>query len=174
MQRLHFATLILSALLLQACVSEKSKGVIVPESLIDKSSERVTFSLAAPSAKQDVVEWLNKDMPSRAELSCTGADAACSAVGQELEHHGVPIIQVEGQPKAVLIYDRFAAHACNNRFRDNSFNPNNHNHSAFGCSVSSNIVQSVADTAQFTNPPLMDNAPAIPAVKSVRKLQAQW
>ena len=173
MRNITALLLLASVALLQACTTYKSQGVITPESLIDRSSERVTFSLAAPSAKQDITEWLMKDVPSRVELECSGTDSVCGAITKELDHRAIPVQMgaAAGQPKAVLIYDRFVARACDNQFKDNSFNPYNHNQPALGCSVSSNVVQSVADSAQFINPPMMDNSSANQAVRAVRKLQ---
>lgn len=173
MRNITAITLLACVTLLQACATQKAPAITTAESLIDRSSERVTFSLAAPSAKQDINEWLAKDMPSRAELECTGDNGVCNMIAQDLEHRGVPVQMGAsgGQPKAILIYERFVARSCDNQYKDNSFNPFNRNYSALGCSVSSNLVQSVGDSTQFTNPPMMDNVPATQAVRAVRKVQ---
>jgi len=173
MRNITAITLLVCAALLQACATQKAPTIITAESLIDRSSERVTFSLAAPSAKQDVNEWLAKDMPTRAELECSGDTGTCAIIAQDLERRGVPVQMgtAGGQPKAILIYERFVARFCDNRYKDNSFNPFNRNYSALGCSVSSNLVQSVGDSAQFTNPPMMGDASATQAVRAVRKAQ---
>jgi hypothetical protein len=174
MRKLTAITLLACATLLQACSGQKAPNIITAESLIDRSSERVTFSLAAPSAKQDITEWLAKDMPSRVELECASGDnGLCNLIAQELDQRGV-LVQMGtavGQPKEILIYERFVARSCDNRYKNNSFNPLNRNYAALGCSVSSNIVQSVSDSAQFTNPPMMGDAPANQAVRAVRKAQ---
>jgi hypothetical protein len=172
MRASSIALLILSAGLLQACAMKSSK-IVSPESLIDRSAERVTFSLAAPSARQDITEWLIKDVPSRAELQCDGGDSVCAAIAAELDRRNVPVdaMQAGGQPRAVLVYERYAARACDNTYRDNSFNPLNSTNKALGCSVSQNLLQSVADGDQFTNPPMMGNAYGNQAVKAVRKAQ---
>ena len=173
MRNLTALTLLVCVSLLQACTTAQKTGFITPESLIDRSSERVTFSLATPSAKQDITDWLAKDMPSRVELECSGDNGVCSTIAQELDRRHVPLQMgaTGGQPKAVLIYERFVARACDNQFKDNSFNPFNHNHPALGCSVSSNLVQSVSDSTQFTSPAMMDGTPATQAIRAVRKVQ---
>lgn len=171
MKKSAFA-LFVCVVLLQGCAG-KRPAISSPESLIDKSSERVTFSLATPSARQDVTEWLKKDLPSRAEVECEASDGACILITKDLAANNIPV-EVnanEGQPKVVLIYERFAARACDNKFRDNSFNPLNRNQPALGCSVASNVVQSVANADQFVNPPMMGNSSAASAVKAVRRLQ---
>ena len=172
MKKSTFALFVCVAML-QACASQKSPAIYSPESLIDKSSERVTFSLATPSARQDIAEWLQKDMPSRVELECETGDGACAVIHGDLVAKKMPVELAAngGQPKAVLIYDRFVARACDNKFRDNSFNPLNRNQNVLGCAVSSNVVESVADGDQFVNPPMMGNASAVQAVKAVRKSQ---
>ncbi len=169
MKKSAFA-LFVCVVLLQGCAG-KRPAISSPESLIDKSSERVTFSLATPSARQDIAEWLQKDLPSRVELECEAGDGTCILVNKELSANNIPVEigAAGGQPKAVLIYERFAARACDNKFRDNSFNPLNRNQPALGCSVASNVVQSVANADQFVNPPMMGNASAAAAVKAVRK-----
>lgn len=166
-------TLLVCLVVLQGCAAQKRPTIYSPESLIDKSSERVTFSLATPSARQDVAEWLKKDLPTRAELACQANDGACALIQRDLSANNIPaeLSENEGQPKVVLIYERFAARACDNKFRDNSFNPLNRNYSPLGCSVASNLVQSVAGADQFVNPPMMGNSSAVSAVKAVRQAQ---
>ena len=171
MKKSAFA-LFVCVVLLQGCAG-KRPTIHSPESLIDKSSERVTFSLATPSARQDVTEWLQNDLPSRAEVECDASDGLCILVQRDLAIKNIPVEAgaAGGQPKVVLIYERFAARACDNKFRDNSFNPLNRNQSALGCSVASNVVQSVANADQFVNPPMMGTSSAASAVKAVRKSQ---
>lgn len=171
MRSVSFLTLVTTILLTAACSSGKPPAIVSPESLLDRSSERVTFSLAAPTAQQDIAEWLLKDLPSRVELECEGADTACNAVISDLERRRVPYQAgaTGGQPKAVFIYERLMARACDPKYQENSFNPLNRNHAALGCAVSSNTVQSVADADQFSNPPMMDRPAAAAAVRAVRK-----
>ena len=66
-------------------------------------------------------------------------------------------VDVTGAGQSVdMLYERVAAYNCVNRYVNNSSNNANLNHPAFGCSVASNIVQSVTDKRQFTNPALLD------------------
>ena len=53
------AIFVTGILALQAC-GGRNVSITTPESLIDRSSERVTFSLAAPSARQDIAEGCAK------------------------------------------------------------------------------------------------------------------
>jgi len=128
-----------------------------PESLLDASSEVVNLKITSAASVQEITNWINKDQPTRAELSCTDNEALCQKVQNVLRQFGVPVQHTSASSNNVaLIYERVLARDCENRYIDNTVNPYNLNHPSFGCSVAVNIVQMVSDKRQFTNPPLMD------------------
>lgn len=140
-----------------------------PESLLDVSSEVVSLQLGSESSIDQMVEWIDKDEPTRAELHCDGASPVCNAAKEVFKLYGINYNVVSGDGKAVdLIYERVLARDCDNRFMDNHINPYNMNHPSFGCSLASNMVQSVSDKKQFANPSLLGFRDAKKALHDVR------
>jgi hypothetical protein len=127
-----------------------------PESLLDQSSEVVNFELMDAQSVDEMVDWINQDQPSRAELSCDMGGAACSEAEQALNQFGVPVEMVPGHGNSVtLMYERVLARDCENRYIDNSINPYNLTHPTYGCSIAVNMVQMITDKRQLTSPPLL-------------------
>lgn len=158
---------------LSACAQQQA-SITRPESLIDLSAERVTFGLSGYTAKDDVINWAKKDQPSRAELTCSSSDATCRGVAIALDGMKVPYGMkdaIAGEPKAVLVYERTVGRACNPRYVDNSFNPENRVYQGMGCAVSANVVQQVSQQSQFTNPATLGNSDGSRAVQSYYKAQ---
>src|SRR6185436_10063197 len=72
-------TFVLSALLLlpAACSQVPQEAYFnrgSPESLLDMSSEMVSISLSDPTSSDELVNWINREQPSRAELACDNSD----------------------------------------------------------------------------------------------------
>ncbi len=131
-----------------------------PESLLDRSTERVSINLGEAGAQDELIYWLNQDQPTRAELNCTDGDFACAAARHTLEKFGVKDVKrapSQGGDAVHLIYERIVARDCDNRYLDNPHNPYNLNHPTFGCSMIVNTVQMVPDKRQFISPALHDN-----------------
>ena len=145
-----------------------------PEALLDYSSERVTFGLGTANALDDITAWVNKDQPSRAEVSCYALDSACSGLKRILTQFGVNFTEVpskDGGNSVVLIYDRVSARDCDNRYVDNATsNSLNLNHKTFGCSVAVNTVQMVGERSQFNNPQTLGSYDAESGIKAVEKV----
>jgi hypothetical protein len=140
-----------------------------PESLLDVSSEVVSLQLSSENSVDQMVEWIDKDEPTRAELHCDGSDAVCNAAKEVFKLYGINYEVVAGSGKGVdLIYERVLARDCDNRYMDNHINPYNMNHPTFGCSLASNMVQSVSDKKQFVNPSLLGFRDAKKAVHDTR------
>lgn len=140
-----------------------------PESLLEKSSERVSFSLAPKTALDDLTSWIDKDQPSKATLSCAKDNATCSRAAAVLKSFGVPYNYVAPKKKSsdiVLIYERITVQNCENSFVDNRHNFRNLHYPSFGCSVSANIVQTV-NSQQITNPALSGLSDAEKAVRAI-------
>lgn len=140
----------LVALSLSACAGGgqvEYTGATSPESLLDKSSERVAFSLANESSILELTEWVNGDQPSRAELSCSGGDTCLEAI-EVLEQFGIPyqsrMSATAAGPEVALFYDRVFTRDCSG------------DKNRFGCAVSANMVQMVADPQQLLEPSLLD------------------
>lgn len=150
----------LSALLLSACSQVPASEYYnrgTPYSLLDSSSEVVNVALVSEDSVTEVVQWIDQDQPTQAELHCLEGDPICTRTLETLESYRVPVTFVSAADNNLtLIYDRVVARDCDNRFVDNSINPYNLNHRTFGCSIAVNMVQAVGNKSQFTNPALLD------------------
>jgi hypothetical protein len=128
-----------------------------PFSLLDASSEVVNVALVSEDSVNEVVQWVDQDQPTQAELYCLESDPICLQTLETLEMFRVPVQYVPAADNnLVLIYDRVVARDCDNRFINNSTNPYNLSHRSFGCSNAVNMVQMVGDKRQFTSPALLD------------------
>jgi type IV pilus biogenesis protein CpaD/CtpE len=132
-----------------------------PESLLDYSSEVVNVKVSSSASVQELVDAVNKEQPTRAEVVCDPADPVCKEVKNVMQQFGVQAkyrLPGPGAPGSVaLMYDRLQARNCQNRYIDNTVTGyNNLNHPTFGCSTAVNIVQMVTDKRQFTDPGLLD------------------
>ncbi len=139
-----------------------------PESLLDVSSEVVSLQLNNESSVDQMVEWIDKDEPTRAELHCEGKDPVCDAAKEVFKLYGINYDTVGGGKGVDLIYERVLARDCDNRFMDNHINPYNMSHPTFGCSLASNMVQAVSDKKQFVNPSLLGFRDAKKAIHDTR------
>lgn len=127
-----------------------------PESLLDQSSEIVNFDLNDYGSLDELLNWVNQDQPTRAELYCMDGDTTCLEAEQVLQQFGVASVFVASSENMVtLVYDRVLARECENRYVENGVNPYNLNHPTFGCTMASNMVQMVTDKRQFTSPALL-------------------
>jgi type IV pilus biogenesis protein CpaD/CtpE len=145
-------TLLIVALsfLLTGCLSQQdgtlSSEPIRPESLLDISSERVSFTLELQDSLDELTEWVNNDQPSRAELYCTNNPDACRETENILNQFGIKFERKSGRDagdEVVLLYDRIFTRDCAGS-------------DSLGCSVSANTVQMVVDPRQFLDPTLLD------------------
>lgn len=139
-----------------------------PYSLLDASSEIVNVALVSPDSVNEVVQWIDQDQPTQAELYCLENDPICLQTLQTLEMFRVPVHYVSAADNnLVLFYDRVVARDCDNRYLDNPINPYNLNHKTFGCSTAVNMVQMVGDKRQFISPALLDFADAEKGIQNV-------
>lgn len=143
-----------------------------PHSLLDVSSEVVNVSLASEQSLDQLVDWVNQDQPTRAELYCLESDPLCQQAQQVLDQFGVPSTYTAAADNLVaLMYERVAARDCENRYIDNHINPYHLHHPTFGCSTAVNIVQMVGDKQQFVSPALLDYHDARKAAQVYRRYQ---
>jgi hypothetical protein len=139
-----------------------------PESLLDVSSEVVNLPIDSPANIQELINQVNKDQPTSAELHCSTSDALCEETENVLHQFGVPVKHSLSASGGVeLVYQRIMARDCESRYIDNTINPYNLNHPTFGCSLAANSVQMVSDKRQFTNPAMMGNSDASKAVQTL-------
>lgn len=148
------------AVLLSACSQIPDEAYFnrgSPYSLLDASSEVVNVALVSEDSVAEVVQWVDQDQPTQAELYCLDGDPVCMQTLETLEMFRVPVHYVSAADNnLVLIYDRIVARDCDNRYMDNPVNPYNLSHKSFGCSTAVNMVQMVGDKRQFTSPALLD------------------
>lgn len=125
------------------------------ESLLSVSTEAVTIDLNQRNALAQLTNWLNRQEPANAILSCSNR-RMCTRAGQVLDQFDVAYEERAGAGNNVsLVYERVMSRDCENRFITNHINPYNMNHPTFGCSTAANHVQMVGDKRQFTDPLLL-------------------
>ncbi|MCH2548260.1 MAG: hypothetical protein MK052_11730 [Alphaproteobacteria bacterium] len=148
------------AVLLSACSQIPDEAYFnrgSPFSLLDASSEVVNVALISEESISEVIQWVDQDQPSQAELYCLDGEEICMRTLETLEMFRVPVHFVSAADNnLVLIYDRIVARDCDNRYIDNPVNPYNLQHKTYGCSTAANMVQMVGDKRQFTSPALLD------------------
>jgi hypothetical protein len=173
MNHVRTAILSLGMLAMSACgspptaTSHLNRG---PESLIDLSSEIVHLSIASPSELKELAAWVEKDRPTRAQLSCVASTKQCVDAQKLLELQGVPVAMgTDAENSVTLVYDRILARDCDQRYVDNAHNSYNITHPHFGCAVSANIVQHVTDKQEFVSPNLSDAPSAVRGVNDINR-----
>lgn len=135
---------------------------IEPESLIDFSTEQVSFSLSSPSIQEDIANWLVHDKPTTVELGCSVNNKACSNIVKTLNLHNINYKLTDINNNVTLIYNKTLARDCNRVSRDKNGNLiRAHN---LGCAVSANIVQMVSDHKQFIESSVLDSQDATKSV----------
>lgn len=167
MRPIHSITALLLLGLTAACGRYEdgafSRGT--PERLLDVSSEVVNLSVASSAQVDELSQWVGRDQPTRAELYCSEGAPLCREARQVLELYGVPMLFVPSNSQTVtLVYERVLARDCKQAYEDKLDQWHNENHPAFGCSISANIVQHVAQKQQFISPNLSDYRDAESAV----------
>ncbi len=176
MLQLRNAMISVSALLIIAACTQIPQQAYFnrgdPDGLIEASQEAVNIEFGNASGMHDLEHWVNRRVPTQSELFCMDSESSCQKAKRLLGQFNVPYRQTAiPRNLAVLQYTSVAARDCEHRYIDNSINPYNLNHPAFGCSVASNIVQSVSERTQFVNPSLMDGPDGEKAVQNYREYQ---
>lgn len=173
-QHISKFTFLACLLSLSACGSTQPSEFSVdrgaPERLIDTSSEVSTFSLTSKNSLSKLSKALSGEPVSKAVLKCSLTSSKCAQAKEMLERRSIPFkVSAEKGNAVLLTYEKVVVRDCNPRFADNTKDSSRNNHPAFGCAVSANIVQSVTDKKDFTNPSLLDYPDAEKAVSSYRK-----
>lgn len=146
---------IIAVVLFVSACSTLPSVYVAPETLLNASSERVSFGLSDSASLQAISTWVEGDAPTRAELTCPVDGQLCSQARDLLNNYSVTSRVVEnagGDGSVVLLYDRIVARDCSSQ--------------QFGCSVSVNSLQMVADYRQYVHPNLSDPQDAQKAVES--------
>lgn len=167
---------VLTALLLGACSqipAEEYYNRGDPYSLLDSSSEIVNVALSSEDSINEIVQWIDQDQPTSAELYCLDGDALCMQALETLESFRVPVNYIPAADNNLtLVYDRIVTRDCDNRYIDNPINPYNLNHRTFGCSTAVNMVQMISDKRQLTSPALLDYMDGERAVQTYQLYRA--
>ena len=141
-----------------------------PESLLAVSSAIVSVEMVSEQSADEIINWIETDQPSRAEINCFEGDPLCAKAEGVLQLYGLEYeIVSSDHTEVLLVYERVLARDCENRFIDNSVNPYNLYHPTFGCSVATNMVQMVADKRQFISPTLLDYPDAASMVNAYNR-----
>lgn len=168
---------IISVFVLSACDKIAPEGFAnrgAPESLLDISAETVSVPLSSDHSIDELIDWVDQDQPTAAQLYCVESDVLCAAAEEVLSLYGVEYEFIPSESNVVnFVYERVLAHDCENRFVDNTINPYNLNHPTYGCSVSSNMLQMVSDRSQFVNPALSGYPDAERALKGYDRYLAE-
>lgn len=141
---------------------------VTPESLLDVSEERVTVSLHDRSSVSDMKDWIERDLPSRAEVFC-GNTSNCKAAQKILASFSVPYEEPQDasngqyEPAIVLYYDRVLARDCQCGYELH----HGHKVPVVGCATSANIIQMVTDRQQFTEPAMMGTTSSAHSAKAI-------
>ncbi len=137
---------------------------------MDVSSEVVSVEMVSEQSTQEIVNWIETDQPSRAEINCFEGDPLCAKAEETLQLYGLEYdITGSDRTEVLLVYERVITRDCENRYIDNSVNPYNLYHPTFGCSIAANMVQMVADKRQFVSPALLDYADAASMVNAYNR-----
>lgn len=147
-----------------------------PESLLELSTEAVNAKLTSPASVQEIIDTINKQQPTRAEVKCNESDSLCREVMHVMKQFAVPVkYSSSSANKVTLVYERVLTHNCQNRYIDETAgqgNLNNLNSPTLGCSVAINMVQMVTDKRQFTNPELMSSTSATKPIQAITNYDA--
>jgi len=139
-----------------------------PESLLDISTEVVNVGLTSQASVEKVIAVINKEQPTRAQVSCRDGDPLCRQVKSVMKQFKVPVQYHTAKASTVaIIYERVMARNCQNRYIDNAPNLDNLNSPTLGCSVAINTVQLVTDKHQFTDPALMGDPDAVKPLQAM-------
>ena len=148
-KKIHsFIFSVLALLAVSACAGHIIEEPVRPESLLDLSSERVSFSLSQSTSVEELTDWVNNDQPSRAEIYCTSTPEVCAEAKSVLQQFGIQFEEKAGRESGdeiVLLYDRIFTRDCDGESTG-----------AIGCSVAANQVQMVVDPRQYLDPALLD------------------
>lgn len=156
----HLSLIVTMSLALSACSQIPPQAYFQrgnPTSLLDASSEVVNVALTSEASVQEVVQWVDQDQPTSAQVYCLEGDAVCTQTLEALELFQVPVQYTSAADNMVALqYDRVVARDCEHRYIDNTVNPYNLNHPTLGCSTAVNMIQMVENKREFTNPVLLD------------------
>lgn len=121
--------------------------VVNLESVIHVSSEKVTISLNSIDFKEELIEWLNKDQPTKATLACHTKAHHCVEAEKILHSFGVPFhfSSDRDENTATLLYEKVVAKECVN-------NKTHAQNLPIGCAVTSNMMRMITDHNQLVKP----------------------
>ena len=139
-----------------------------PESLLETSSEAINIKISSDASVQELINLINKDQPSKAELKCVNGESLCEKTKKVLSQFGVKVQYVsQSSNVASIIYQRTLAKDCDQRYIDNPINDANLNHPTYGCATAANLVQMITDKNQITSPKLLGKSDAEKSLQTI-------
>ena len=133
MRNIYFLCAIL--LLLASCAQSDYRATrpISPESLTKHTIDKVVFSFQAKNFTKDLEDWIAKDVPDRAMISCDKNKVACEKAATVLKKMGISFLlknHDDLKDDIVIFYDSKERIDCSKIVEGKS---------NFGCAHSSNI-----------------------------------
>lgn len=170
MKNTNIYLLTLITVVLGACSEipkEAYNRPITPETLLDRSLERVTLNLSSKESLDTLTSWVERKAPGKAEVSCSESSKLCKSARKVLKSYGVDVVDSSSADSdIVLVYEKISARDCDSSYMDMPINPYNFNAPHFGCAVSANTIRMVSDRSQFYSPAMSGNSDASRAVKT--------
>lgn len=145
-------TIIIAVLYLAACTSSNNHfDLIEPEKLLAFSHEKISLPLTDSQSLNDIEQFINKDIPSKAEIVCGDEEILCHNAKKLFREKNIETSQVSAtdsvEPYISLLYDRIIAKDCS----DEKY---------FGCANAVNTIQMISSYKQLVKPDLIDPASA--------------
>ncbi len=138
-------TSICAAVILFSCSHPRNQ--VTTASLLSTSSETVSLSVLDTSTLQTVKNFILEGKPSSAQVSCPNTKPICKKLINLLQTNKIEYKEAFlNEQKVLLIYEKTNAKNCPS--------------SAFGCSVSANMLQMSKDYKQFVSPDTLDKKSA--------------
>jgi len=166
-----YLSLIAVSLVLVSCAKTPKEAYYDrgnPESLLDYSSEVVNLKIQSAASVSEMTRVINKNQPTRAEVSCNTSSAICNQVKKVMAQFKVKTKYTDSNKNTVaLVYEKVLARDCQSRYIDNPRNQENLNYPTLGCANAVNMVQMVTDKKEFTNPALMETPDAGKSVQAI-------
>ena len=150
------SSLVAASLVMTSC-AHQSRTPVAAESLLNVSTEKVSFSIKNTATLPQIEKWIQYDYPTAAEISCEDDLYSCEQAKKMLEDYDILYRKTNPTSpnnRIALIYDRITANDCDTK--------------DLGCSVTANVLQMTSDFRQYTHPALSGSPSASRAVNDIQ------